>query len=201
MFNDVISSVTGEIVEAPKVKTITLGEKSVQMNAFTVKVYRKSENFDLVEVITPNDCGNLLCQDYVRVVGFIFSYYDNNRLVGKLRTVLYALGVHTTIGTTYKNFIVFKGTLAKKVNMRKTPSGKNICDLILAVENDECAGYCSYIPCIAWGTLSLTLQDMKLGDSILIVGRLQSREFTKIIDGEPRKFTTSEVSINNVSRV
>lgn len=200
MVNDLVSYVTGTIISDLETREITINNETKTFTWFLVSVQRKSDAVDVVEMLFSANTNGICRGDHVKASGQICSYYDNTRVVGKLRVCLNVWCIYPTMYTTNKNFILFNATLTQKPNIRKTPSGKNICDLMFAVNSDGFFKAC-YIPSIAWGTLALTLQDMRVGDKICIVGRLQSREFTKYINGELVKFQTNEVSINNVSKV
>lgn len=85
------------------------------------------------------------------------------------------------------------GTLCKRPNYRRTPMGREICDLMLAVNRRY--GRSDYLPCIAWGGGAETAQYWEVGQKVEINGRLQSRKYIKIEDGQSVEKTAFEVSI------
>ena len=85
------------------------------------------------------------------------------------------------------------GVLCKAPNLRRTPLGREICDLLLAVNRRY--GRADYLPCIAWGGLARACAELAVGDSVHITGRLQSRKYRKVIDGAELERTAYEISV------
>lgn len=76
-----------------------------------------------------------------------------------------------------KNFIQIKGFICKEPNFRKTPLGRDISDLLVAV--NRLYGQSDYLPCIVWGRNAIRTSDWKVGDEVIIQGRIQSRRYFK----------------------
>ena len=72
------------------------------------------------------------------------------------------------------------GALCKPPVYRSTPFGREICDLMLAV--NRAFGKSDYIPCIAWGRNAQYAARFRVGDRLRVTGRLQSREYQKLLD-------------------
>ena len=96
-----------------------------------------------------------------------------------------------------ENALELIGTLCKAPVYRRTPLGRDICDMMLAVNRRY--GRTDYLPCIAWGTLARKCRDMNVGDALEIAGRLQSRVYTKRVGEENQERTAFEVSVMSVS--
>ena len=94
------------------------------------------------------------------------------------------------------NSIHLSGILCKAPVVRRTPLGRCICDLMLAVNRKY--GRADYIPCIAWGQAALQAGKLDVGDSLELIGRIQSREYTKVIEGCTFTRTAYEVSIMEI---
>ena len=96
------------------------------------------------------------------------------------------------------NGVVLTGFVCKKGDMRTTPRGIRITDMILACwrEDDE-SNVSDYIPAITWnGTAARAADNLNVGDCIKVRGRLQSREYTKELEhGETEVRTCYELSI------
>lgn len=92
-----------------------------------------------------------------------------------------------------ENRLELSGTLCKPPTLRTTPLGRTICDMILAVNRRY--GRADYLPCIAWGSLAYRCGAMEVGDQLSLEGRLQSRVYTKEVDGRTQERTAFEVSI------
>lgn len=91
------------------------------------------------------------------------------------------------------NTIQLSGVLCKPPILRRTPLGRCICDMMLAVNRRY--GRADYLPCIAWGQVAVLTASLDTGSPLSLEGRVQSRTYTKIIDGEPTERTAYEVSI------
>lgn len=92
------------------------------------------------------------------------------------------------------NKIVLEGYVCKTPVYRKTPLGREIADILLAV--DRMYGRTDYIPCIAWGENARYSERLNIGSKIHICGRIQSREYNKrLSDTEYEKRVAYEVSI------
>lgn len=93
--------------------------------------------------------------------------------------------------------ICLEGYICKEPIFRMTPKGRKITDIILAVNRPYKKS--DYIPCIAWGKNAVYANDLKVGDHIRIQGRVQSREYVKVMsDAETEQRTAYEVSINQM---
>ena len=85
------------------------------------------------------------------------------------------------------------GVLCKPPVLRRTPLGREISDIILAVNRRY--GRADYLPCIAWGAVAQQAAAMTTGDRLTIEGRVQSRTYTKTENGVSTERTAYEVSI------
>ena len=98
------------------------------------------------------------------------------------------------------NEIYLDGFICKEPVYRTTPFGREIADVLLAV--NRAYNKSDYIPTIAWGRNSRFCQSLSVGDNIRVWGRLQSREYQKkISDTEVIKKIAYEVSISKMERV
>lgn len=91
------------------------------------------------------------------------------------------------------NLIHLTGVLCKPPILRRTPLGRCICDLMLAVNRRY--GRADYLPCITWGEVAVLTGSLDIGSPLSLEGRVQSRQYTKVIDGEATERTAYEVSI------
>lgn len=98
---------------------------------------------------------------------------------------------------TKSNSITLKGYLCKSPVYRKTPLGREIADLLLAVNRPY--GKSDYIPCIAWGRNAKFASGLFVGTGMEIFGRIQSREYTKkLSETNIVTHTAYEVSVSNL---
>lgn len=97
-----------------------------------------------------------------------------------------------------ENKIILEGYLCKPPVYRKTPIGKEICDLMIAC-NEYDLRRTDYIPCIAWWNEAREAANFKVGDFVKIIGRIQSRIYHKKLSGDEVELRTAyEVSIGRI---
>ena len=95
------------------------------------------------------------------------------------------------------NNILLDGYVCKEPIYRKTPMGREIADLLLAVNRPY--GKSDYIPCICWGRNARYISNFGIGEHVQISGRIQSREYKKkISDTEMELRTAYEVSVSKL---
>ena len=98
---------------------------------------------------------------------------------------------------TKTNQIYLNGYVCKTPGYRKTPLGREITDLLIAVNRPY--GKSDYIPCIAWGRNARYAAGFSVGSNIELWGRVQSREYTKIIgENQNEKRVAYEVSVSKL---
>ena len=97
-----------------------------------------------------------------------------------------------------RNTAELAGTLCREPSWRRTPMGREICDLMLAVNRRY--GRSDYLPCIAWGAAAREAALWDVGDSLRLNGRIQSRRYSKTVDGETLEKTAYEVSVIGIRR-
>lgn len=95
------------------------------------------------------------------------------------------------------NQIFLDGYICKEPIYRKTPLGREIADLLIAVNRSY--GKSDYIPCICWGRNARFASGFEVGAHVQILGRIQSREYVKKLDmQETVKRTAYEVSVSKI---
>lgn len=97
------------------------------------------------------------------------------------------------------NTVRLRGTLCKEPNLRTTPMGRDICDLMVAVNRHY--GRSDYLPCICWGLNARAASEWPVGTQVLLEGRIQSRRYIKSTEAGPVERTAYEVSVNEISAV
>ena len=90
------------------------------------------------------------------------------------------------------NRVVLSGTICKEPVYRRTPLGREICDVMLAVNRPYHRA--DYIPCIFWGKSADLVSLCGVGSSVQLTGRLQSREYRKVLGNLTECRTAYEVS-------
>ena len=92
-----------------------------------------------------------------------------------------------------RNQILLSGALCKPPILRRTPLGRQICDLMLAVPRRY--GRADYLPVIAWGQLAIQASALEVGDALSLEGRVQSRTYRKVTDQGAEERVAYEVSM------
>ena len=117
---------------------------------------------------------------------------------GKSHLQLYVYVEKIALGIcTDNNEVKLTGTICKDIILRKTPLGRQIANLIVAVNRDNSKS--DYLPCIAWNAGARILSDYKVGDKLNITGSIQSRVYTKLND--PTEHTAYEISIKHFDKI
>ena len=95
------------------------------------------------------------------------------------------------------NYILLEGYICKKPVYRKTPLGREIAYLLLAVNRPY--GKSDYIPCICWGRNARYASNFEVGEHVQVLGRIQSREYVKkLSETETEVRTAYEVSVSKL---
>ena len=138
--------------------------------------------------------------EYIMVQGQFRSYNRHeekkNRLVLSVfvRELSFVEEADDSIKT---NQIFLDGYICKPPVYRKTPLGREIADLLLAVNRPY--GKSDYIPCICWGRNARYASAFEVGGHVLIWGRIQSREYSKKLEeNQTEKRTAYEVSVSKL---
>ena len=138
--------------------------------------------------------------EYIMVQGQFRSYNRHeekkNRLVLSVfvRELTFVEEADESIKT---NQIFLDGYICKPPVYRKTPLGREIADLLLAVNRPY--GKSDYIPCICWGRNARYASAFEVGGHVLIWGRIQSREYIKKLgENETEKRVAYEVSVSKL---
>ncbi len=128
----------------------------------------------------------------LRVTGQLRSFNNKSGQGSRLVITVLAQGLAESDGSFF-NRIALTGVLCKQPSLRRTPLGRSICDIILAVNRHY--GRADYLPCIAWGQVAGEVSRMAVGDRLSLEGRVQSRTYTKMLDSGPVERVAFEVSV------
>ena len=90
------------------------------------------------------------------------------------------------------NDVILEGPICREPTYRKTPLGREICDVMLAIP--RAFRRADYLPCILWGRTALEVSRCHTRDILQIQGRLQSRAYTKVTDTGSEERTAYEIS-------
>ena len=90
------------------------------------------------------------------------------------------------------NEVYLEGPICREPTYRRTPLGREICDVMLAIP--RAFKRADYLPCILWGRTAQNLSRCHTRDRIRLIGRLQSRIYTKLTDSGSEERTAYEIS-------
>lgn len=188
--------ISGIISEKPQFSHSVLSEGFYDMK---LTVPRLSAEHDVV----PVTISERLLKDYkegdsISINGQFRSY--NKMVDGKSKLMLTVFAKETEDSATDENpnFISLSGYICKEPIYRTTPFGREICDVLIAV--NRAYNKSDYLPCIAWGRNARFVKDLQVGEKIEIQGRIQSRNYQKKINEENTETRTAfEVSISSVA--
>lgn len=141
----------------------------------------------------PIAAGSVLCLD-----GQLRSYNKVVEGSGRLLITAFAQRLLPEEDDKNPNRVQLTGALCKAPSYRTTPFGREIADLMLAVNRSY--GKSDYIPCITWGRTARYAANLKIGDKVQLVGRFQSRNYQKQLpDGTVLNKVAYEVSVSRLS--
>lgn len=182
----------GTVASRPELSHINHG---VTFYKFILSVDRLSGQADRLPIIAAQEqlaAASPELGDVLTLTGQLRSFNNKSGVGSRLVISVFAREVHRGGEGPY-NQIQLSGILCKRPTLRRTPLGREICDMILAVNRRY--GRADYLPCIAWGAVAQTVAEMHTGAHFSAEGRVQSRTYTKVVEGIPVERTAYEVSI------
>ena len=168
-----------------------------------VEVERLSDSKDIIPVMVSErllDVNQNFVETYVIISGQFRSYNKHEERKNKLflsvfvREIEFVDKIDENSNT---NQVLLDGYICKEPVYRKTPLGREIADVLLAVNRPY--GKSDYIPCICWGRNARYASSFKIGSRCTISGRIQSREYTKKLSEEQsEKRVAYEISVSKI---
>lgn len=181
----------GTALEAPSLSHENHGTRFYR---FFLQVPRLSGQMDTLPILLPEALVPAVEPGAAaRIRGQLRSFNNRSGVGNRLVLTVYALAIEPGIGTPC-NQILLSGSLCKPPVFRRTPLGRSICDLMLAVSRRY--GRADYLPVIAWGQLAIQASLLQVGDALNLDGRIQSRMYHKVLaDGSAQERVAYEVSM------
>lgn len=186
----------GVIAAAP---TFSHSGRGESFYTFPLEVARLSGATDRINIIVRDELlesVTLKEAEKICVIGELRSFNNKSGEGAKLVITVFAKEI-SLCDDDDMNDVHLIGTLCKKPNLRMTPMGRDICDLMLAVNRRY--GRSDYLPCITWGLKAREAAEWDTGTVVSLDGRIQSRNYIKIIGGDPVEKTAYEVSVTDIS--
>ena len=139
--------------------------------------------------------------DFVEIKGQVRTYNELTEGKNKLNVVVFAKEIYLSENFGYnENYVYLEGFLCKEPLKRTSPLGRDICDLMLAV--NRMYNKSDYIPCMAWGRNAGYAESLGVGTKLSVEGRIQSREYRKKLeDGSSEMRKAFEVSIVKIEEI
>ncbi len=161
---------------------------------FFLEVERLSGTADVLPVIAAEDVLNTMDLSgggHIEVRGQLRSFNSRAPSGRKLILSVYAAELETS-DEGPENLVELTGALCKPPVYRRTPLGREICDVMLAVSRPY--HRTDYLPCILWGRTAQAAAQLPPGAQLALTGRLQSREYVKLLPGGSETRVAYEVS-------
>lgn len=165
-----------------------------RFDRFLLSVQRLSGAYDHLSIIAEHDLIekiNWSQEPLLEVEGEIRSFNNRSGQGRKLVISVYATALRCGVGEP-ENQVTLMGELCREPVYRRTPLGREITDVMLAVERKYRRK--DYVPCILWGSVARMASDCSKGTELMIKGRLQSRSYVKQTEQGPEERTAFEVS-------
>lgn len=181
----------GQLMALPHFSHENHGKKFYR---FTLEVPRLSGAVDLLPVVAAESILNtmdLSAGTMLTVQGQIRSHNVRENGIRRLLIFVFAASVICEDGEPI-NDVLISGPLCREPNYRRTPLGREICDVMLAVP--RAFSRADYLPCILWGRTAVEASACHVRDVITISGRLQSRIYTKLTEEGAEERTAYEIS-------
>lgn len=138
--------------------------------------------------------------EYIQILGQFRSYNRHEEKKNRLVLSVFAREISFVEEENDKmktNQIFLDGYICKMPVYRKTPLGREIADMLVAVNRPY--GKSDYIPCICWGRNARFSSTFEVGGHVQVWGRIQSRDYMKKLDGDiTEKRTAYEVSVSKL---
>ena len=193
-------SIIGKIVSGFTFSHEVFGEGFYMVD---VAVKRLSGQADIIPLMVSERLIDVH-EDYIgctiEALGQFRSYNRHEGVRNRLMLSIFVREIHFMeefTDYTKTNQIFLDGYICKAPIYRKTPLGREIADILLAVNRPY--GKSDYIPCISWGRNARYASSLSVGTKVKIWGRIQSREYTKAIsETECEERIAYEVSISKM---
>lgn len=196
-------SVAGELISDFRFSHEVFGEGFYNAE---LSVERLSDQFDIIPIMVSERLIDISCDNRGKILeiqGQFRSYNRHDEARNKLILSVFAREVNVIDNETEcirPNFIFLDGYVCKQPVYRKTPLGREIADILLAVNRPY--GKSDYIPCICWGRNARFTDSFEIGSHIQVWGRIQSREYQKkLSETEYEKRTAYEVSVSKLELI
>lgn len=191
------AQILGRLSQEPRFSHSIYGE---DFYSFFIESERLSGRTDMIPCMAAERHLKQLSEEKeLLYCGQIRSY---NKLVdgaNRLDIRLFVKEIYEEEAEESLNSVSLTGYICKKPTYRRTPFGREITDMLVAV--NRAYNKSDYIPVITWGRNARLVNKMEIGDRIRLQGRLQSRDYEKILGNNERICRTAyEVSVREIEK-
>lgn len=198
-WNENRARLTGQAMAEPEYSHTNHGEDFFRFPLRSRRLSGAADQVNLLVSRTVLERQSVRPGDRLTAEGEVRSYNNRSGVGSRLVITLFAKQLTPAGQEPDDNRLTLAGVLCKLPNYRTTPLGREICDLMLAVNRRY--GRADYLPCIAWGALAQRAAELSVGDGLRLEGRLQSRAYTKVTETGQVKRVAFEVSIMTMEPV
>lgn len=181
----------GTMAAAPVLSHTARGQ---DFYTFPLEIERLSGNSDTVNIVLRREqLAEVEAAEASRILvtGQLRTFNNRRGEGAKLVITVLAREIELT-DEADSNYVSLLGTICKEPNLRVTPMGRDICDIMLAVNRHY--GRSDYLPCICWGLKAREAAQWGVGTVIRLEGRLQSRRYIKLTEEGAAERVAFEVS-------
>ncbi|MCL2567919.1 MAG: single-stranded DNA-binding protein [Oscillospiraceae bacterium] len=196
-FNNV-TELTGVLGGCPRFSHVSREERYY---TFPLEVQRLSGAVDTLNIMARQDLleqVELSAKPKITVRGELRSFNNKTGSGSRLIITIFARTIYLS-DEADRNHVALRGVICKAPNLRRTPMGREICDLMLAISRRY--GRSDYLPAISWGQNAIEANGWTVGMAVALRGRIQSRTYIKLEGGNLVERTAFEVSVIGQERV
>ena len=194
-----VARLSGRVLKGPSFSHKTYGEA---FYLIMLGIFRKSGYEDRIRLIVSERLmgGRSPAEgEKLEISGQIRTYNREEEGRSRLEVTVFAREMSYVEENTFanENHIAIEGFICKNPIRRTSPLGREICDLMIAV--NRMYNKSDYIPSIAWGRNAAYAEALRVGDKVSVEGRIQSREYRKFTEeGYLVTKTAYEVSVTKL---
>ena len=198
LMNNNVVNLSGKIAVEPVYSHQVFGEGFFES---AIEVERLSSQVDVIHISISERLiqeVDLEKGDFLTIEGQFRSY---NKIIdgkSKLMLTVFVRECIDNVEHDNENSIELTGYVCKPPIFRTTPFKREIADVLIAV--NRAYNKSDYIPCIAWGRNARCASKLEVGDKINLVGRIQSREYQKVLEnGDVETRVAYEISVSRIN--
>lgn len=190
--------IVGLVISNPTYSHEMFGESFYE---FKMEVPRLSDCSDIIPITISErlmENSTVKIGEKLAINGQFRSY---NKMIDNKSKLMLTIFVREILKneTEFSNCIDLTGYVCKDPIYRVTPFKREITDILIAVNRSY--NKSDYLPCIAWGRNAKYIKDLKVGEKISVIGRIQSREYVKKTDDDSKSMVAYEVSLSKIIKI